>query len=126
MSIKVSTNKAPKAVGPYSQAIIAGDSMYISGQLPINPETQELIDGDIVKQTIQIINNLVEILKEGDFKISDVVMTQIYMTDLSQFSDMNNAYSEFFDEIMPARVTVGVSSLPKGSEIEISLVAKKS
>ena len=122
---QIETSKAPKAVGPYSQGVISGDTIYISGQLPIDPKTNDMIIGSIENQTAQIIDNINEILIEAGLCLEEVVMVHIYMTDLSNFNKVNKEYEKYFNKTKPARVTVGVASLPKDAEIEISVIAKK-
>ncbi|MHB1393043.1 MAG: RidA family protein [Clostridia bacterium] len=121
----IQTEKAPKAVGPYSQAVRAGDNVYVSGQLPINPETGELVKTGIKEETKQIIENIKAILEASSSSLDEVVATQVFMTDLSKFADMNEVYALYFGASMPARVTVQVSALPKGAEIEMSATAYK-
>lgn len=125
MSKQIQTSKAPMAVGPYSQGIVSGDTIYVSGQLPIDPKTNNMIMGNIEDQTIQILKNINEILMEASFSLEEIVMVHIYMTNLSHFDKVNKEYEKYFHTIKPARVTVGVASLPKNSELEISVIAKR-
>lgn len=125
MSMKIASSKAPKAIGSYSQAISRGDTLYVSGQLPINPVTNELVTDNISNITDQILINIREILLEGDYSLEDITMVTVYMIDLSKFGEFNETYGKYFSELKPARVTVGVASLPKGAELEISVIAKK-
>ena len=121
----IRTSEAPKPVGPYNQAIKAGDFIYCSGQIAINPVSNH-IDclGDIKKETTQVLKNLLAVLKAGGAKPENVIKTTIYLTDLNNFQIVNEIYSEFFKvEIPPARACVEVSSLPKGVSIEIDCVA---
>lgn len=124
MATQIETSNAPKAVGPYSQGIVSGDTIYVSGQLPINPKTNELIKDSISAQTSQILDNIGGILEAAGFTMMDVVMVQVYMVNLKDFSIMNEVYESYFGESKPARVTVGVASLPKEAELEISVIAK--
>jgi 2-iminobutanoate/2-iminopropanoate deaminase len=121
----ITTTKAPKAIGPYSQAVVSGDTIYVSGQLPINPEKNELLKGSMSNLTDQILTNIKEILMEGGFSLENVTMVNVYMTDLSKFDELNRTYENYFGKTKPARVAVCVASLPKGAELEISVIAKK-
>lgn len=119
----VSTDKAPQAVGPYSQAVIANGFVFLSGQIPLDPSTGTLVDGSIADQTRRVLNNLSSVLKSVGADLSNVVKTTVFMKDLGQFDEMNKAYAEFFTGNKPARATVEVSRLPKGAEIEIEAIA---
>ena len=119
----IATKKAPGAVGPYSQAIKAGNMIYTSGQLHINPENGELIKGDIQAQTRQSLENVKVILEEAGATLEDVVKVTIFMTDISKFSLLNQTYGEYFSQHKPARSCVGVKELPLGGEVEIEVVA---
>ena len=126
MSNKViHTDKAPAAVGPYSQAISAGNALYSSGQLGLVPETGLLPDG-IEAQTVQSLKNGGAVLEEAGFRREDVVKTTVFLTDLGNFGKVNELYEEFFGETKPARSCVEVSALPKGGLVEIEFVAVKS
>lgn len=125
MSQQIHTTKAPQAIGPYAQAVLSGDTLYISGQLPIIPETGELLKDDISRSTELIFMNVKEILHAAQMDLSHIVMVTIYMKDLSQFEEFNKRYSDFFEELKPARATVGVASLPKNSDLEVSVIARK-
>jgi len=116
------TEKAPKAIGPYSQGVIAGNTLYISGQVPLNPETSSLIEGDIASQAKQVISNIENICIEAGASLSDIVKLNIYLTDLSNFSDVNEVMQERFVEPYPARATVEVAGLPLGVEIEMDAI----
>jgi reactive intermediate/imine deaminase len=116
------TEKAPKAIGPYSQGVIAGNTLYISGQVPLNPETSSLIEGDIASQAKQVISNIENICIEAGASLSDIVKLNIYLTDLSNFSDVNEVMQERFAEPYPARATVEVAGLPLGVEIEMDAI----
>lgn len=119
------TDKAPPAIGPYSQAVLAGNNLYVSGQIAIDPMTGELIKGTISQQTIRIMDNHSAILDEAGFELSDVVKVTIYMADLSEYKEMNTVYAEYFGNVKPARETVEVAQLPMGAQIEISIIAVK-
>ena len=121
----IKTSKAPDPVGPYNQAIKAGGFIYCSGQIAIDPNSNEIIGlGDIEKETVQVLKNLIAVLEAGGAKIDDVIKTTIYLTDLNNFQIVNNIYSDFFKVAdPPARACVEVSSLPKGVLIEIDCVA---
>lgn len=116
------TEKAPKAIGPYSQGVVAGNTLYISGQVPLNPETSSLIEGDIASQAKQVISNIENICIEAGASLSDIVKLNIYLTDLSNFSDVNEVMQERFAEPYPARATVEVAGLPLGVEIEMNAI----
>ena len=116
---------APKAIGPYSQAVESGGFVFTSGMLPIDPVTGEIYNGDVRVQTELILKNLETILKEAGCALKNVVKTTVYMTDLTQFAEMNDVYGSFFKENPPARATLQVVGLPKGSAILIEAIAKK-
>lgn len=123
----IATTAAPKAVGPYSQAVEMGDCVYISGSIPLDPVTGEIVGGDVKVQTMKVFENLKAILKEANLTPKDVVKTTVFMTDLTFFAEMNEMYAAFFEqEPYPARSTVQVAALPKGSQIEIEAVAIRS
>ena len=121
----IKTSKAPEPVGPYNQAIKAGNFIFCSGQIAIDPVSNEIpFLGDIEKETIQVLKNLSAVLNAGGSKIEDVIKTTIFLTDLSNFQKVNEIYSDFFNvQDPPARACVEVSSLPKGVLIEIECVA---
>ncbi len=121
----ISTDSAPKAIGPYSQAVLAGGFVFISGQLPIDPETKEMVERDIKKQTAMVLKNIRNILESLNLDLSDIVKTTVFMTDLGQFSKMNEIYASFFKKDPPARAAFEVKSLPKNSLIEIEAIAAK-
>lgn len=120
----ISTDKAPKAIGPYSQGIVAGDFVFISGQIPIDPNSGEM-KTDIKEATIQILKNIEAILKELDLTIDSVVKTTVFLTSMEDFKEFNEAYETFFKKDPPARSTVAVKELPKGARIEIEALAFK-
>ena len=115
----ISTPHAPAAIGPYSQAVKAGHFLFVSGQLPIDPETGKLVDGDIGKQTVQAMNNLRAICESAGASLADVVKTTLFLRDLGQFMKVNETYGRYFPENPPARATVEVSALPLGAALEI-------
>ncbi|CUT01196.1 endoribonuclease L-PSP [Candidatus Kryptobacter tengchongensis] len=119
----VYTEKAPKPVGPYSQAVIAGDFIFTAGQIPIDPKTNQVVQGDIKEQTKQVLENLKAVLEASGATFDDVVKVTVYMRDLNEFSAMNEIYSEYFKNSPPARTTVEVSRLPRDVKVEIDLIA---
>jgi 2-iminobutanoate/2-iminopropanoate deaminase len=119
----VSTDKAPAAVGPYSQAIIAGDFVYTAGQLSFDPKTGDLLGEGIGAQTRQTMENLKNVLEAAGTSLDRVVKTTIYLTDIGNFAEMNAVYAEFFPSDPPARSTVEIGPLPKGALVEIDAVA---
>lgn len=120
----VASNKAAAAIGPYSQAVSAGPYVFVSGQIPLDTAGQ-LVKGDIVVQTCQVIENLQAILGAVGLSLKDVVKTTVYLADLADFQEMNRAYGEFFPDKPPARSTVQVAGLPRGVAVEIEAVALK-
>lgn len=118
----IKTLKAPQAIGPYSQGIIAGNLIYTSGQIAIDPKTGNLVENDIIKQTHQVINNLNEILLEGGSSLDKVIKTTVYVTNINDFSVINEIYATYFKN-KPARSLVEVKSLPKNALIEIEATA---
>ena len=124
MSIKaIATEKAPAAIGPYSQAVKAGDFIYVSGQLPIDPATGAFASDEIKGQTRQSLTNIKAILEAEGLDMSAVVKTTVFMKDLAGFVDMNGVYAEFFNEPYPARAAFQVAALPKDALVEIEVVA---
>lgn len=119
----VSTPSAPKAIGPYSQAVRAGSLLFVSGQVPIDPATGDIITGDIAAQTHRIFQNIGEILKAGGASFDHVVRTTVFLADMNDFAAMNDAYGTFFSSPFPARATVQVSRLPRDARIEIDVIA---
>ena len=120
---QIQTANAPAAIGPYSQAVRAGNFIFYSGQIPLNPSSGTLIDGGIEVQTRQVLANMRAMLHASGCGFSDVVKTTIYLTDLADFATVNEIYGECFTEVPPARACVQVSALPKGSMIEIEWIA---
>ena len=120
----ISTQTAPAAIGPYSQAIRVGNLVYTSGQIPIDPATGAFAEGGIKEQTRQSLNNVKAILEEEGLAMNNVVKTTVFMADMNDFADMNSVYAEFFTEPYPARSAVAVKSLPKGALVEIEVIAE--
>jgi 2-iminobutanoate/2-iminopropanoate deaminase len=121
----VNSLSAPAAIGPYSQAIDAGGFVFLSGQVPIDPKTGELVKGDISVQTDRALDNLGAVLEAAGCAFGDVVKTTIYLVDLGDFQAVNTTYGKRFTAAPPARATVQVSALPKGARVEIDAIAKK-
>lgn len=114
---------APKAVGPYSQAILAGELVFCSGQIPLDPATGQLLEGDIAAQTGRVLDNLAAVLAAAGSDLAHVVKTTVFLADLGDFAAMNEAYATRFGEHRPARSTVQVAALPRGARIEIECIA---
>lgn len=121
----INTTKAPAPIGPYNQAVLAGDTLYISGQIPINPETGELNNATLQDETHQCMKNLGAILVEAGMSFSNVVKSTIFITDMKRFAEINEVYGRYFTENPPARETVQVAALPKFVNVEISMIAIK-
>ncbi len=119
------TEKAPKPVGPYSQAIEVGNMLFCSGQISIVPETDEVLTGDIETQTRQVMKNISAVLEKAGYNWNQIVKTTIFLTDMKDFPKVNAIYAEAFKELPPARSTVQVSGLPKGVNVEIEVLAHK-
>jgi len=119
----VSSPSAPKAIGPYSQAIKAGNLLFVSGQVPIDPATGNLVDGDISAQTDRVFRNIGEILKAAGTSFDAVVRSTVYLQDMNDFAKMNEVYGRYFSSPAPARATVQVARLPKDARIEIDVIA---
>ena len=126
MTIKqIATARAPAAIGPYSQAIQAGNTLYCSGQIPLVPETGEIVSGGVAEQTAQVMENMSQLLDAAGFSLAMVVKTTIYLQDLGHFAIVNDIYGRYFPGTAPARATVQVAALPKGALVEIDAVACK-
>ena len=126
MNTAIHTEKAPAAIGPYSQAVLAGNTIYVSGQIPIVPEKGELIEGGIEAQTRQSLTNISNILSAAGFSMKNVVKTTVLLADIADFGAMNAVYAEFFTEgSYPARSAVQVARLPKDALVEIEVIATK-
>lgn len=115
----ISTDRAPDAIGAYSQAMRAGDFVYLSGQIPLDPVTMEVVSGEFRDRAARVFTSLRAVVRAAGGSLSDVVKLNVYLTDLGQFALVNEVMSEFFDEPYPARAAVGVASLPKGVDIEV-------
>ncbi len=119
----ISTSEAPRAIGPYSQAIRAGSFVFVSGQIPIEPTTGEMVSGDIQSQTRRVMENIKAVLEAAGGSLNSIVKTTIFLKSLEDFNSVNEIYGSFFKDAPPARATVEVSNLPKGARIEIEAVA---
>ena len=124
MSLEIiHTDKAPAAIGPYSQAIKVGSWIYVSGQIALAPSTGELVGDKLEDQARQVLSNLLQILRAADFALTDVVSVDVFLTDISQFSSFNQIYGEFFASHKPARAVVEVKALPRAAKVEVKCVA---
>ena len=121
----IHTDQAPQAIGPYSQATELKGTLFVSGQIPINQATGELVEGDVEAQTRQVLENLKAILSEAGYDFKDVMKAEVFIADMNDFSQINGVYAEYFAEEPPARVCVEVSRLPKDVKVEIALIAMK-
>ncbi len=121
----IQSDKAPKAIGPYSQAIKAGDHLYLAGQIGIDPQTNKFVEGAIEEQTKQALSNIEAVLTEAGYNFDDVVQTQIYLLDMNDYATINTIYASYFKKAPPARAVVQVARLPKDALIEIMMVAVK-
>ena len=119
----IQTSAAPSAIGPYSQAIRIGDFLYTSGQIALNPDTMEMMNGEIEEQTERVLKSIEVILKVDGLSLAHVIKTTVYLTDLGEFSRMNQVYEKFFEKTKPARACVQVAALPKGAKIEMDAIA---
>jgi reactive intermediate/imine deaminase len=117
------SERAPKAIGPYSQAVQVGNTVYLSGQTPLHPDTGQLVEGDISAQARQVFENLKAVLEAAGLDFGHVVRVGIYLTDLANFAAVNEVMKTYFSEPYPARSTIGVASLPRDAQVEIDLVA---
>lgn len=122
----INTTNAPAPVGPYNQAILIDDTLYVSGQIALDPVSMIMIEGSIEEEAKKVMQNIKAILQEVDFSFENIIKTTIFITDMNNFSKVNAIYGEYFDnKTAPARETVEVSALPKNAKIEISVIAKK-
>ena len=121
----IETENAPKAIGPYSQAVEINGTLYISGQIPLNPQTMKVVDGGIKEQTIQVLKNVGAILNAAGYSYSDVVKSTCLLADISLFKEMNEVYEQFYANSKPARVTFAAKELPMGVLVEIETTAAK-
>ena len=119
----ISTNEAPAAVGPYSQAVRVGAMVFCAGQIPLDPKTGQIVTGDISAQTKRVMENIAAVLKAEGLNFEHVVKTTIFLTDLGDFQAVNEVYASYFKQQPPARSTVQVSALPKGAHVEIEVIA---
>jgi 2-iminobutanoate/2-iminopropanoate deaminase len=119
----IATDKAPKAVGAYAQAVRAQGFLFLSGQIPLDPSTGELIQGDVAAQTRRVLDNLRAVLEGAGSALDQVVKATIYLTDMNDFAVVNQTYAEYFPAAKPARATVAVAGLPRGSKVEIDMIA---
>ena len=120
----IAVDGAPKAIGPYSQAIAAGGFLFTAGQIPLDPATMKLVEGDIAAATHRVIDNLVAVLAGAGCQLTDIVKTTVFLADLADFAGMNEVYARRFGDHRPARSTVQVARLPAGARVEIEAVAK--
>ena len=124
MKQAISTKEAPGAIGPYSQAVKSGDLLFLSGQIPLDPATGQLVTGDITAQTRRVMDNLRAVLATAGCTFADVLRTTIYLVDLGHFAAVNETYGSYFEPPYPARATVQVAALPKGAQVEIDVIAR--
>jgi 2-iminobutanoate/2-iminopropanoate deaminase len=120
----IATDGAPKAIGPYSQAIRSGDLIFLSGQIPLDPKTGELVRGTIEIEVARVLDNIRAVLDASGARLDDVVRTTVYLADMADFQAMNGVYAHFFGEARPARSTVQVAGLPRGARVEIDVIAR--
>jgi 2-iminobutanoate/2-iminopropanoate deaminase len=125
MKEMIKTDKAPQAIGPYSQAVKCGNTLYVSGQICIDPSTGELIKGGVTEKVNRVMNNIKAIIESAGMGMNDILKVTIFLTDMAAFPTVNKAYAAYFSEYFPARETVQVAKLPKDAEIEISCIACK-
>jgi 2-iminobutanoate/2-iminopropanoate deaminase len=119
----VATAQAPKPIGPYSQGVISGGMLYCSGQIPLDPDSGELVGGDIGAQTERVLKNLLGVLKEAKMGPENVVKTTVYLTDMADFPAMNEVYARYLGKNPPARTTIQAAALPRGVKVEIDVIA---
>lgn len=118
----ITTSSAPSAIGTYSQAVRTGDTVYLSGQIPLSPDTMELVNGDIERQIRQVFDNLSAVATAAGGSLADVVKLTVYLTDLGHFACVNETMAEYFAEPYPARAAIGVAALPKGAQVEMDAI----
>jgi len=126
MKTIINTNNAPAPIGPYSQAVATSGFLFVSGQIPMNPATGEIISSDIKSETKQVMDNIGAILSEAGIGFADIVKTTIFLTDMQSFAQVNEVYGTYFTDQFPARETVQVAALPRNVNVEISVIAIKS
>jgi 2-iminobutanoate/2-iminopropanoate deaminase len=119
----ISTDKGPRAIGPYSQAIKAGGFIFTAGQIALDPATAEIVEGDVVRQTVRVLDNLKAIVEAAGSSLSRVLKTTVYLKDMNDFAAMNEVYARYFPESPPARSTVEAARLPRDVRVEIDLIA---
>ncbi len=117
-----STSQAPDAIGAYSQAVVAGNTLYISGQIPLDPETMEVVEGDMETQIRRVFDNLSAVAEAAGASLDDAVKLTVFLTDLTDFPTVNQVMAEYFDEPYPARAAIGVAALPKGVPVEVEAI----
>jgi 2-iminobutanoate/2-iminopropanoate deaminase len=122
----VTTRNAPAAIGPYTQAVIVGDFVYASGQIPLDPETMEIVGADVKEQTDRVLRNLAAVLEQAGVGLSNVVKSTVYLANISDFQVMNEVYARHFGEHRPARAALQAGALPKGALVEIEAIAVRS
>ncbi len=118
----IQTNRAPQAIGPYSQAVRAGDTVYLAGQIPLDPETMQLVTGDIEAETRRVFENLKAVAEAAGGSLANAVKVNVFLTDLSHFAKVNDIMATYFHEPYPARAAIGVAQLPRGARVEIECV----
>jgi 2-iminobutanoate/2-iminopropanoate deaminase len=121
----VATPAAPAAIGPYSQAVVAGSLVFLSGQIPLDPERGKIVEGSIEDETRQVLKNLAAVLAAEGLTLDAILRTTVFLTDLEDFPRVNQTYAEFFTEPFPARATVQVAALPRGARVEIDAIATR-
>ena len=119
----IATKDAPAAIGPYSQAVRSGDLVFCSGQIPLDPDSGQLVEGGIEAQAVRVLDNLAAVLAAADLKLGNVVKTTVFLVSMDDFPAMNEVYARYFDGDPPARSTIGVAALPKGARVEIEAIA---
>ena len=120
----IDTPEAPAAIGPYSQAVVAGEWVFASGQIPLDPASGEIVEGGIAEQTDRVMNNLAAVLREAGASLNHVVKTTVYLADMASFGEMNDVYARHFGDHRPARATVQAGALPKSVAVEIDVIAR--
>jgi 2-iminobutanoate/2-iminopropanoate deaminase len=123
MKMIISTNEAPGAIGPYSQAVRSGNFLFCSGQIPLDPKSGQIVSGDIAAQTRRVLDNIAAVLRAEGLTFDSVVKTTIFLTNLGDFQKLNEIYGSYFEQNPPARSTVQVAALPKGANVEIEVIA---
>ena len=118
----ISTDLAPRAIGTYSQAVKVGDTVYLSGQIPLDPNTMELVDGDMEAQIVRVFENLKAVCEAAGGSLANIAKLNIFLTDLAHFALVNEVMARYFDEPYPARAAIGVASLPKGAQVEMDAI----